>query len=116
MLGFIQQEIYTKSNKVYTAPKGRYTVYAPQKHGGKILGTAETLEDAVNIGVVRGCRNPICRCEKYRITDQKLNTNRIDKMFFDEHKGEHFARKKFNKNCKAHYKPKSNKKDDNSDK
>ena len=62
----------------------RYITYQASIHGGEPLGEADSLEQAVNIGVLYGCKDPYCICEGYSVFDRKLKTHNINKMFHDE--------------------------------
>lgn len=59
----------------------RFLVYSASVHGGELLGEAGTLDEAINIGVKKGCDKPDCLCERYTIYDSLLKTSDIEAMF-----------------------------------
>ena len=66
--------------------KSRFIVY--HAHYTKIIGVADTIEQALHIGEQFGCKDHDCPCQKYYVYDRKIKTNDITKIVEERMKEE----------------------------
>lgn len=59
----------------------RYNIY--HTHTKALIGTAETIEEAIFIGEQYGCKDKDCPCNKYVVYDNILKTSDIIEMVKD---------------------------------
>ena len=56
----------------------RYDIY--HTHTRALIGTADTIEQAILIGEEKGCRDNYCPCRRYIIYDTVLKTDDVTEM------------------------------------